>query len=225
MVFGLVLAVLGGGAVRAQTVLDLSATGQVVVLPDEMVADLTVQASAGSAAAAQAAVNRLMGKALSAAHGVAGVVAVTAGYNVFQPDSDKPVYQASQGVELTMPAPGGVPPDAFTGLVGNLQQDGLLLNSLDGQLSAAGTDAANQAAVVDAIHRLQAQAAAVARTLGDKIGVIKTLNINAGNPAPVMPGRMMMAMAAAPAPPPQAAPGPVTIQATVEATIELKAAN
>jgi uncharacterized protein YggE len=204
----------------AQTLLHLSATGQVVVLPDEMVADFTVQATAPGAAAAQATVNGLMAKALAAARAVPGVVAATSGYNVFQPDSDKPAYQASQTLDLTIPAPGGTPPPAFTDLAGRLQQDGLLLNTLDGQLSAHGADAANAAAVTDAIHRLRAEAAAIAATLGDKPGPIETLSVDAGNPAPVVPGRMMMAMQA-PAPPPQAAPGPVTVQANIAAVVAL----
>jgi uncharacterized protein YggE len=205
---------------HAQTLLHLSATGQVVVLPDQMVADFTVQETAPGAPAAQAAVNRLMAKALAAARAVPGVVATTSGYNVFQPDSDKPEYQASQTLDLTIPAQGGTPPPAFTDLAGRLQQDGLLLNTLDGQLSTQGADAANAAAVTDAIHRLRAEAAAIAATLGDKPGPIQVLTVDSGNPAPVMPGRMMMALQAQ-APPPQAAPGPVTVQANIAAVVAL----
>jgi uncharacterized protein YggE len=121
-----------------------------------------------------------------------------------------------------MAAPDGIPPADFTSLVGQLQSQGLLLNSLDGNLSAAGQAAANQGAIDDAIHQIQAQAAAVAATLGEHVGSVQSLNVNLNSPGPVMRTPMMM-MAAAAAPPPQAAPGKVTIQANVTATIELTA--
>lgn len=211
---GLLLAL--PGAARAQTVLSLSATGTVITVPDQMEAALNVQASAPSAPAAQDALNRLMAKALASAGKVNAVAATTADYNVFQTQNSG--YQASQTLNLIMAAPGGVPPPAFTNLVGALQQDGLQLNSLDGQLSAAGTDTAAQAATSDALRRLRAEANAIAATLGDKAGEIKTITVESNTPSPVMPGRMM-AMAAAS--PPQSAPGPVTVQVTVDATIIL----
>jgi uncharacterized protein YggE len=91
---------------------------------------------------------------------------------------------------------------------------------LDGYLSDAGQTAAQQAAIADAIHQLQATAARVAAALGDRVTGIKTLQVNLQNTGPVMPGRMMML--AATAPPPQAAPGPVTVTANVTADIDLE---
>lgn len=204
------------GGARAQTVLSLTATGSVVTVPDEMEASLNVQESAAAAPAAQDSVNRLMAKALALTRRINGVTPTTAAYNVFQTQNQG--FQASQTLNLAIAAPGGVPPAAFTNLIGVLQQDGLQLNSLDGQLSAAGADAASQAATADALRRLQAQAHAIATALGDKAGEIKTLTIDSNNPGPIMPGRMMAMAAEAP---PQSAPGPVTVQVTVEATIEL----
>jgi len=217
-----IFTLIGAGMARAETILTLSATGTAVTMPDQMTASLDVQATAPTAAVAQAKVNKAMAKALADARAVNGVTATTESYSVQQTDADdsqKPVFQASQTLNLTMPAPGATPPAAFTNLVGALQQEGLLLNTLDGQLSAAGADAASKQATVDALHRLRAQADAIAATLGDKVGEIKTISIDANNPGPVMPGRMLMMAAAAP--PPQAAPGPVTIQVTASATIIL----
>ncbi len=215
-------AVLAAGAARAapQTVLTLSATGSVTVVPDQMVASLEAQGAASTAAQAQNEVNRLMAAALAQARATAGVTAFTADYSVSENDpteNQKPGYQASQTLNLTIPAPGGAPPAAFTALVGKLQQEGLLLDTLDGQLSAGGADAARRAATIDALHRLKADADAIAAALGDKAGEIQTLSIDAGNPGPIAPRMMMMAAAAAP----QAAPGPVTIQVTAEANITL----
>jgi uncharacterized protein YggE len=224
---GILLAMLGMAQAKAgaPTVLTVSANGSNTVAPDQMVASLDVQSNAASAAQAQAAVNRAMKQALAAARGTAGMTATTGDYSVYQNSPDngsaaKTVYQASQSLSLSMAAPDGIPPAPFTSLVGQLQSQGLLLNSLDGNLSAAGQAAANQGAIDDAIHQIQAQAAAVAATLGEHVGRVQSLNVNLNSPGPVMRAPMMM-MAAAAAPPPQAAPGKVTIQANVTATIEL----
>lgn len=219
---GIVLALLG--TAQAQTVLSVSANGSNTVDPDQIVASLDVQFSAANAAQAQAAVNREMKQALDAARATAGVTATTGDYSVYQntPDNGstaKPVYQASQNLALSMAALSGNPPASFTALVGQLQSQGLLLNTLDGNLSALGQAAATQGAINDAIHQIQAQAAAVAATLGEHVGKFQSLNVNVNSPGPVMRAPMMMMAAAAP--PPQAAPGKVTIQANVSATIEL----
>jgi uncharacterized protein YggE len=221
------LAALGCGVAVpawAQTELDLSATGQVVVPPDEMTAALQVQASAASAVAAQAAVNQEMAKALALANATNGVVATTGGYNVAQttPDGASTLqFQASQSLQLVMPAPKGAVPDSFTALVGALQQNGLLLNDLSGDLSTAGQRAAQSRAIADAIGQIQAQAGMVAGDLRVSIGAIKTLNVSVNAPGPI--GRPMFAMArlAGPMPPPQSAPQDITVQASISAAIEL----
>jgi uncharacterized protein YggE len=206
----------------AQTILSLSGSGTVLAQPDEMVAALNVQQTAPKAATAQAKVNDIMAKALAQAQAVPGVVATTANYNVYQTTTDSGAvsgYQASQTLNLTIPASGGTPPPAFTALVGQLQAESLLLNNLDGDLSPAGRLKASQQAVTAAIQQMQAQAASIAKTLGQSVGAIKTLNVNMDNAGPPMP---MMAMAMKSAAPPQATPGPVSVSATVNAEIELK---
>lgn len=216
----LALALISGTA-QAQTKLHLSATGSIVTAPDEMVATFSVQANAAKAAAAQAAVNMMMGKALATASRLSGVVASTGAYNVYETSGTSGAvtgYQASQSLNLTAPAPGGKPSAAFTDLVGDLQADGLLLNSLQGDLSPQGQRQAKDAAVTEAIHRLKSQVRSIAATLGETPGTIDTLTVNTGAPPSPMPMRMMMAAAA---PPPQAAPGPITVQADVSAVIEL----
>jgi uncharacterized protein YggE len=218
---GLLLASLNLAA--AQTVLNLSANGNSSVDPDRIIASLNAQAGSPDAAKAQTQVNRAMASALAAAKAVSGVTATTGDYNVYQntPDgSTTPIYQASQTLQLGMDAPAGAPPAAFTALVGQLQQKGLLLNSLDGDLSAKAQEAAQQGAIDDAIRQIQAQAQAVAALLGEHVGRIQTLNVNVNMPGPVMmaaPKMMMMAAAA----PPQAAPAKVDVQANVSATIAL----
>jgi uncharacterized protein len=212
---------------RAQTELNLAATGQKLVAPDEMTASLQVQAASARAAMAQADVNGAMQKALALAKGVSGVTATTGSYSVFEDSSDNakpPVFRAGQSLQLVIPAPDGVPPDRFTALVGQLQQDGLLLNSLDGDLSGSGQESAEQSAIADAIRQIQAQAAMIAGELRKNVGEMKTLNVNVNMPEPVMRAPRAMMMAAA-MPPPQAAPDKVTVQANVSATIELTSAH
>jgi uncharacterized protein YggE len=212
-------------AAQAQTMLSLSATGQADVAPDEMVASLQVQASTPQAAAAQDAVNGAMAKALAMARAVAGVAATTNGYQVFKTTSENaatpPQFQASQNLMLVIPAAEGVPPDRFTALLGRLQQDGLLLNTLEGDLSRAGQARAGQAAIADGIGQIQAQAAMIAARLNMKVGAIKTLDVNASGPVGPAP-RVMMSAAMAP---PQAAPDRVTVQVNVSAMIALTSAQ
>jgi uncharacterized protein YggE len=213
---------LGIAPALAQTSLTLSVTGTNVTQADQVAATLSGQSNAATAAAAQAALNRLMGKALATAKNTAGVSAVTGTYNVAETDSGgnaKPQFQARQDLTLTMPASGGNPPAAFTQLAGQLQADGLLMQSIGGSLSAKGEDAARAAATVDGIHRLQTRAQAVAQALGDVVGGITTLSLNSGYAGPV-PMRAMVAMAAAPAP--EIAPGPITVTVNIEATVALK---
>lgn len=211
------------GASWAQTILSLTATGTDIVVPDEMTARFNVTANAATAAAAQNSVNQTMAKALATINANKNVTATTGNYSVDEVTdgpaaAQKTMFQANQTLQLTIPAPGGKPPSAFMDLVSRLQQDGLLIQQLAGDLSASGEQTAEAAATVDAIHKLQTQANAVAQTLGDKVGDIKTIDIGSNAPRPVVFGAMRFA-AATPAPA-QSEPGPMTVTVTVNATIE-----
>ncbi len=213
-------------AAHAQTDLTIVATGQVSVPPDEASAALTVQAQDATAAKAQAAVNAAMAKALALAKAVPGVKIVTGGYSSYAvtPDNNAPQqFAAQQTLQLSIMAPAGAPPAAFSNLLGTLQQDGLLLNSLSGDLSDAGQRQAQQAAITDALVQIQAQAASIAASLHEQVGTIKSLNVNAAsNPGP-RPMMMAMAMKDS-APAPQSAPDNVQITASVTADIGLNRA-
>lgn len=209
-------------AAWAQTDLTIAATGQVAVPPDEAVAALTIQAQDASAAKAQAAVNTAMAKALVLARKLPGIKPTTGGYNSYSttPEHGGPVqFTAQQSLNLSIMSAGGVPPEAFANLLGTLQNNGLLLNSLAGDLSDAGQRLAQQAAIADALAQIQAQAAGVAAKLHEQVGTIKSLNVNAGSaPGP----RPMMVMAVRKAEPaPQSVPDNVQIEARVTAEIAL----
>ncbi len=208
----------------AQTVLTIAATGQAETAPDEAVASLTAQANAPDAATAQGDVNAAMTKALAEVRAVPGLKATTGGYQTIQmtdSQTQRISFQASQSLQLTMPAAGGVPAPGLTALLDRLQQQGLLLNELDGDLSATARAAAEQAAILAALGRIEAQAEAVAAQLHERVGPMKTLNVNAAqSPGPVP----MLAMARA-AVAPVSAPGNIQVSADVTATIELDAAQ
>ena len=206
----------------AQTALTLSANGAAQAAPDEAVANFNVQAIKPDAASAQGAVNQAVAQAMAAARAVPGVVVTTGGYSSYASTPDgqsKPQFAAQQSLTFTQPAIDGVPDKAFTALLAKLQADGLLLNGLSGDLSQAGQEAVQRAAIRDALAQLHAQAADIADALHKKVGALKTLNVNTGG-GPVSPMPRMMALAAA-APAPQSAPDKVTMTANVSAEIEL----
>jgi len=212
-------------AAQAQTDLTIAATGQASVPPDEATASLTVQAQDKTAAKAQATVNAGMTTALALADAVPGVKVTTGGYNSYTvtPDNNAPQqFAAQQTLNLSIKAAAGAPPAAFSNLLGTLQHDGLLLNSLSGDLSDAGQRQAQQAAITDALTQIQAQAASIATSLHEQVGAIKSLNVNAATtPGP----RPMMAMAMRDsAPAPQSVPDNVQITASVTADIALNKA-
>ncbi len=211
------------GAAQAQTILRLSAEGDVQAMPDQITATLMVQTNARHAALAQATLNKLMATALAEARALKTVVATTQDYGIQDTSENQngTKFQASQTLVLTMPAAGGVPSDDFTNLLGQLQAQSLLLNGLDGNLSEAGRAAAQRQAVTKAIRTIQNEAGSVAAALGQKVGVIKSLNLDAPQVnAPAM-APMMMKAAVGGAPPPSAAPGPVPVSANIDAEIAL----
>jgi len=213
-------------AAQAQTDLTIAATGQASLPPDEATAALTVQAQAPTAAQAQAEVNTATAKALALARNVPGVKITTGGYSSYTvtPDNSAPQqFMAQQSLQLIQPAPGGLPSTAFSTLLGTLQQNGLLLNALSGDLSAAAQRQAQQAAIADALTQIQAQASSIAANLHEQPGTIKSLNVDATANSGPRPMMMTMAMRDA-APAPQSAPDNVQITASVTAEIELNKA-
>lgn len=207
----------------AQTILSLTASGSAIAAPDQAVAQFEVQATKPNAAAAQAAVNEATAKALTAAKAVQGVTVTTSHYNTYTvvPDKQtKPAFTAQQSLTLVQPAQDGVPDAAFSHLLASLQSDGLLLTSLDGDLSTDGARKLQTAATLDALTQLHKEAASIADALHEKIGTLQSLSVDtAGGFAPPI-GPRMMAMAASAAPP-QSAPDNMTATTRVSAKITL----
>ena len=204
---------------QGATTLTLSVTGSARHLPDATAATLEIVGEAPDAAAAQERENRAMAAALHAADGVAGVRATTGGYSVTPADAKRTAWIARQELNLACDAaPASAAAAAgLRGLIGQLQHAGARLQSLDGRLSA-GTAAATRArAIGDAVRRLRAEAQAVARSLGETVGAIRTVQVDGPPVRPVFGGLMVAGRAASPV----ARPAPIEERVSLSATIEL----
>ncbi len=202
---------------QGATTLTLSVTGSARHLPDAMAATLEIVGEAPDAAAAQERENRAMAAALHAADGVAGVRATTGGYSVTPADAKRTAWIARQELNLACDAaPASAAAAGLRGLIGQLQHAGARLQSLDGRLSA-GTAAATRArAIGDAVRRLRAEAQAVARSLGETVGAIRTVQVDGPPVRPVFGGLMVAGRAASPVARPAAIEERVSLSATIE---------
>ena len=211
----LLAALLVTGVARAATLLRLSETATLHVPPDELVASLSAQAAAPSAAAAQAAVNRDVAAALAAARLQPGVAATTGGYGTWQHPPGTPgagTWQASQGITLT-----GHDGTKLLTLVGRLQGRGLAVGGLRWDLSDTARRAAQRQAMAKAITALRGRAEQAAGLLGLRFVAFRSVTL--GPPPSVMPRPMFRAAMAAPAP--SAVGSAIAVSATVSAEAEL----
>ena len=204
-------------AAAAATVLSLSATASVSVPPDELSASLRATAEAPGAERAQAEVNRAMATALAAARAVAGVQATTAGYATWQRPPGSPgggAWQASQS--LVLKAHDG---PALLHLLGSLQAQGLAVDQLGWELSAAAQQKARDRATDAALGRLCGRATAAAQVLGLRFGSFRTVRL--GPPPEIGPRPMFASAMRAGGPPPSAVAEDVAVSATVSAEVVL----
>lgn len=194
---------------QEETRLRLGASGEVRVLPDELVARLRVEARADTAAAAQAELNRRMAAALAAARAAEGVTATTGGYWT-QPDPQRRDAVARQGLVLRSGAG-----DRLLALVARLQGEGLLLEGIAWQLSDAAAASARDAALAAAIRALHARAAFVARELGLRVVALTHLAVDAAPEPRAAAMAAPMAARADAAPPPAVAAEEIPVSAQV----------
>jgi predicted secreted protein len=212
---------LAAPAARADTILHLSVTATVTTMPDELAAQLTANADASTAGAAQQQVNQMVEKALGTAKGLSAVTASTTQYSVWHETDPKDVWHASQGVALRSTDGGGL-----LTLVGQLQQDGLAVGDLHWQLSPAASEKSYEQAVARAIDLLTARAGTVAGLLHLTLRGFRSVTVgeDGGPPQPMGMMRMMAAAPAAASPPPSAQADVVTVSATVSGEAKLVAA-
>ena len=203
-------------AAHAETLLHLSDTETVTVVPDELAAALRVEATSANPAEAQQRVNTAMADALARARKVPGITISTGAYSVWHvgptPQDHTERWQANQTLNLT--SRDG--PTLLT-LVGVLQHSGLAIESLNWHLSREAETKAHHEALRAAIAALRGKAAEAAGLLDLRFDSFKqvTLGQSAPPPLPRFAGAMVMATAAAV--PPSAVAADVPVSATVEA--------
>ena len=200
----------------AETTLHLGESAEVTRAPDEIVAVLRAEARAGSAAAAQEAVNRAIAAALDRARAVPGVRVATGGYWTNRVEEGR-AWQASQQITLR-----GADGAALLDLVGALQQQGMAVSQLHWQLTRETARAAREEASRLALDALRRRADAVAAQLGLQVAGLREVRIDAPDRAPRPAPMAMPAMRAAAAPPPAAVAEDIVVSATVEAVVVLR---
>jgi uncharacterized protein YggE len=197
-------------APRDNIVVHLSAAGSVQTPPDLLVADLVAQATLPSAAAAQRRVNALMADGMGAAHDMPGIDARAIGYSVGLTDDKRTAWTAQQTLELR-----GTDGPGLLDLAGKLQARGLVMASLDWQLSPALRRKAHDEATTEALKELMARVKAAAATLGLQVDHVQDVRLDGPNDQP-RPPFPMMAAGAMPAPQATAAPEEVTAEVSAD---------
>jgi uncharacterized protein YggE len=218
---GLVMvACLASPAARADTLLRLTVTATVTAMPDELVAQLTANADAPTAGAAQQQVNQMVETALGKTKPLNAVTASTTQYSVWHETDPRDIWHASQGLALRSRDGGGL-----LTLIGTLQQQGLAVGDLSWQLSPALSEKAYEQAIAKAIDLLTARADTVASLLHLTMTGFRSVSVGEDGGGPPQPVGMlrMMAMAPTATPPPSAKADAVTVSATVSGEAELVA--
>lgn len=202
----------------AETTLHIAEAAEVRQAPDEVVAQLRAEARAGTAAAAQDAVNRAVAAALARAQAVQGVRVATGGYWTGRTDEGRS-WQASQSI--TLRGPDGA---VLLELVGALQAQGLAVGQLYWTLRAETSRTAREEASRLALEALRRRAAAVATQLDLQVVGLREVRINmpengGPRPMPMMAARASASVASAP---PVAVAEDVVVGAGVEAVVVLR---
>jgi predicted secreted protein len=206
----------------AATVLHLSETAHVSVRPDELVASLSLDATAATPVAAQAQVNAAIGKALDQAKAAQGVAASTGFYRVWQTIKPTNEWHASQQLELKQKGDG----ETLLKLIATLQGQGMALQQLGWEVAPETARRASADAMRAALGALRGRAEAAAEILGLRFIAFRQVNLDAGRSMPPpFPRAMAMAAAAEQMPAPHAEAADVDIEATVSADADLEPKN
>ncbi|WP_102325603.1 SIMPL domain-containing protein [Komagataeibacter saccharivorans] len=203
-----------------ETRLELTASGTVQAQPDQLTATFFAESRADTAAAAQAQVNSLIGKAISAAAQTPDLTVNAESYFVQHEDADtrqsrRARWVARQTIRLT--AADG---KTLLPLVGQLQAENLALMRLDWSVSRKKRAELTRQAETLALQDMQQRAHAAADTLKLKISSLASVSLDDQDMPRPMP--MMMARAAsADMMAPSAPTGMQDVTATARATVLL----
>ncbi|HUC17681.1 MAG TPA: SIMPL domain-containing protein [Acetobacteraceae bacterium] len=207
---------MAGPAGAATTILHVSATASVKAMPDELDAELAAEAGAHGPAAAQNAVNAMIGKGLATTRAVSAVTTSTGTYSVWYVTDPHPEWRAQQSLVLS--ARDG---PALLSLIGQLQAQGLAVTSLGWRLADETLKAASDRAQAIALAMLKGRAEAAAKVLGLHFTGFREVWLTPRvPPLPIQPMALMAGRVSAP----NAVPAETMVTATVEADVTLEAA-
>ena len=203
-----------------KVLLQLGESAERLVTQDRLRAHLRVELGGNDPRALQGQVNQKMAAALDRAKAVAAVKAETQGYYVYEDKTLKrgQRWWGSQSLGLTSTDSG-----ALLALVGQLQEDGLLLSGLGYELAGETRRKVERELVPEAIRRIKEAADTVAKSLGLPKAEIVKIRLGETPPQVVRGfGGPVMAMAdRAGMPPPVAEPGETTVTVRIEAEVSL----
>ncbi|MGE0071471.1 MAG: SIMPL domain-containing protein [Thiomonas sp.] len=213
-------------AAEPSGVVELQATAQTEVSPDLAVMTLAVERSGTDAAALTAQVSQALQAALQRARAVSGVQAGSGGFST-QPQW-KTVDGKPQRDGWTVRAAlllKSRDVDALGRLAGQLAQHGLLVESSAFEVSSALREREETALIQAAIARFQSKATTAARALGYAHDTLRTLQIGAVQEQTPSPRPLMLraagALQAETATAVPLASAPVTLQLTVQGSVQL----
>jgi len=218
----LVAALIAGAPAIAQdkVMLQLGESAERVVAQDRIRAHLRVELGGNDPRALQGRVNQAMAVALDKVKAIAAVKAETQGYFVYEDKTMKRGQRWWGSQSLTLAS---FESAALLALVGQLQEDGLLVQGLGYELAPETRRKIERELVPEAIQRIKDTAATVARSLDlPKVEVVKVrLGETQAPPIPRF-GAPAMAMAErAQIAPPVAEPGEATVTVRIEAEVTL----
>lgn len=202
--------------------LQLGETAERMVVQDRIRANLRIELGGSDPRALQGQVNQKMAAALDRAKSVAAVKAETQGYFVYEDKTLKrgQRWWGSQNLTLTSFESG-----ALLALVGQLQEDGLVVSGLGYELAPETRRKIERELVPEAIGRIKEAAAVVARSLDlPKVDIVRVrLGETQSAPMPRGFAAPMLAMAAdrAQIAPPVAEPGETQVVIRIEAEVAL----
>ena len=205
------------------TVLRLSETAEKLVRRDRLRADLRVEATGSDPRRVQSEVNRRMAAALDRARAVPGVRPETGGSNIWEerPQNAPPRWRATQHIGLS-----GRDGGELLALVGDLQGDGLLVSSLQYELTPEAARTVEDELTGIALERLRQRADKVAQAMGLQVARWRELRVgNTGGPPPRPPMPMRAAMSAEAMQAPVAEAGESAVRVTVEGAAILETAE
>lgn len=207
------------------TLVSLSATEQVEVAQDLLVANLQYQSDNANPKVLQDEINTLMKKAVEAAKKVQSVKVSTQQYYVYEVHQSEKraakLWRGNQGLQIK-----GKKSDELLELTGQLQEMGLTMSGLSYSVSPELLEETRENLLEETLVKLQSKAMRTAKALGKTSADILQINVDMGGYYPQVQMMRGMAMAEmsmdAKMAAPVAEPGESQISLTVSAQALLK---